>query len=628
VKTEGVGAVNTKEEDRLALLRCIIRVDEPKILSRLRSRHGGKTRKSSQKSPMIQLGEALEERSINPHRELSTAQLNGLRERAKQLESMLLCLESHTRSDAEHTEFSEQLLTIVETVEAFASCSSEMLVAALRSSPTMDPTTKEYLPRTLGKLARYSLASRYLVKIARDSTYTIFSKIKVEIVHIRPSTEHLPVGPFLTLEQACQNVINSHAHPRKRRMKLSLEQWLGTSYHYRASQYQTRLSQGRKDWKIHAEIQLLVFHQHYPKTPKPRIIGSSKSACYLCNLFIGLHGQFQVPRTHGRLYERWTLPDWMALREKQRARMDRVIEQLNTIVEDRILVTLAAPKLHQNHPNESVVFPMKALSTSTVDALQLPTPAATPRPGEVVDISEMAPQTVPLTGLTPIAPSISSLVSEKPAKVHDTSAGVVMIGSESSKDGIHSRSSSRIPYRLATGPACANFDQLHSSNCSSSRGLKSDEVLARNETPVTASVSHISVAEHYLTSAGQSLHRNLDENFNEVYVEIGKLHLSLTRDTLPIPSPKVGDSCWLQIRWLDQEEQEHIRSPHRVQKIVSARDMKGGETITVDRGGCLSEKDLLISCGAERLVSVKYGPGMGSALCDLDELSQRSGRRD
>ncbi|WJG35457.1 uncharacterized protein FOBCDRAFT_137545, partial [Fusarium oxysporum Fo47] len=47
--------------------------------------------------------------------------------------------------------------------------------------------------------------------------------------------------------------------------------------------------------------------------PAPRAIGCSKSACYLCDLFIRKHGRYVVSQTHGRLYEKWTIPDakWM-----------------------------------------------------------------------------------------------------------------------------------------------------------------------------------------------------------------------------------------------------------------------------------------------------------------------------
>jgi hypothetical protein len=63
-------------------------------------------------------------------------------------------------------------------------------------------------------------------------------------------------------------------------------------------------SLSKSHWKVHAEIQLLFFYEAHPSRRRPRFICSSKSACYLCNLFFSLHGGFYVPRTHGRLYAR------------------------------------------------------------------------------------------------------------------------------------------------------------------------------------------------------------------------------------------------------------------------------------------------------------------------------------
>ncbi|KAK1973531.1 hypothetical protein LZ30DRAFT_827934 [Colletotrichum cereale] len=71
---------------------------------------------------------------------------------------------------------------------------------------------------------------------------------------------------------------------------------------------------------VHAEIQQIFDIEKQPHTPAPRAIGCSKSACYLCDLFIRTHGDYAVSQTHGRLYEKWTLPDveWMTTTQANR----------------------------------------------------------------------------------------------------------------------------------------------------------------------------------------------------------------------------------------------------------------------------------------------------------------------
>ncbi len=109
-------------------------------------------------------------------------------------------------------------------------------------------------------------------------------------------------------------------------------------------------------WKIHAEIQLLFFYEQNPNIPHPRIICLSKSACYLCDLFIKTHNKFYIPRTHGRLYDKWILPEWPINESPANEHTISVIERFNAILEAKILHTLNHRQLPCRHPNESVLL--------------------------------------------------------------------------------------------------------------------------------------------------------------------------------------------------------------------------------------------------------------------------------
>ncbi|KAL2040326.1 hypothetical protein N7G274_006769 [Stereocaulon virgatum] len=82
---------------------------------------------------------------------------------------------------------------------------------------------------------------------------------------------------------------------------------------------------------VHAEIQIIVFYGRNPNATilKPRVIGASKSACYLCNLFIQYHRQFFVTKTHGHLYERWNFPDLADFSQVERDEYRRVLEAMD-----------------------------------------------------------------------------------------------------------------------------------------------------------------------------------------------------------------------------------------------------------------------------------------------------------
>ena len=77
---------------------------------------------------------------------------------------------------------------------------------------------------------------------------------------------------------------------------------------------------------IHAEVQLLVYCERYLHGLKPRVICSSKKACFLCNALINTHGKVYTPYSHGRVYPRWRLPKIPG---------DQLAERLSGVLLDR-----------------------------------------------------------------------------------------------------------------------------------------------------------------------------------------------------------------------------------------------------------------------------------------------------
>ncbi|KAF8860624.1 hypothetical protein BDZ45DRAFT_303714 [Acephala macrosclerotiorum] len=73
---------------------------------------------------------------------------------------------------------------------------------------------------------------------------------------------------------------------------------------------------------VHGEVQLILHYEENPATPPPRAIGSSKSACFLCDLFIKKYGRFGLSHSHMKLYPKWTVPNdsWMDRQQQHRFR--------------------------------------------------------------------------------------------------------------------------------------------------------------------------------------------------------------------------------------------------------------------------------------------------------------------
>jgi OTT_1508-like deaminase len=428
-----------------------------------------------------------------------------------------------------------------------------------------------------------------------------------------------------------------------------LASYLGNSYRSTADEFQAHVSADNKVWKIHAEIQLLVYHELNPDRPKPRIIASSKSACYLCNLFFALHGQFYVPRTHGRIYDRWLLPDWLVLTEKRRNRMAVVVEQLNSRIEKTIIQTVKAGRMSHNHPNESVVFSVRQLSSSTLTAVQLATPLPIPTASRTALHTHVMQTKSTKTSLSQISiPPMDTIAGDlvlrtltpaPPAAAEESSFRQVdarPISSNEDKEDAGSSirtsipedqntedESDRVVQKVASrmkGHATASSlltnayplpRDLRHHEGSESRSSRSGQ-RAHIETdsgPNSTVLKYTNLPSHTLADGGQAISDCLTSSTPEVYVEAGDLHLTLNRESPPLSDAQHPSYCSIKVGWLNEQEQNHITTLDQSRKIIKGRGIAEGEAITVDRGGWLSENDLLVSCGPSTLVSIRFDVG-------------------
>jgi len=120
-----------------------------------------------------------------------------------------------------------------------------------------------------------------------------------------------------------------------------------------------------KHYKVHAEVQLLAHYEHIDPAYPPRILKSSKDACFLCDLFIKVHGTFHIPKTHGRVYDLWALPDM-----KNRNSQDRgehtwtaVLKKFTREIEALLSKVATNKKLKLVDPTESGIFSLASTST-------------------------------------------------------------------------------------------------------------------------------------------------------------------------------------------------------------------------------------------------------------------------
>jgi hypothetical protein len=225
----------------------------------------------------------------------------------------------------------------------------------------IDPSARTSLFNVISKVARYREAGRFLYRAAkripsvRDMKTTIVVLPKAAFGKA-PTNEY---GPEL------QRTISRISMPKQFNLN-DLCRLLGISERAASDAFAKQTKKTLTEAKIHAEIQLLSYCEQEPYRLRPRIICSSKDACFLCNAFILACGKMHIPRSHGRLYPGWRLPRLPEL---------HVIEQrFNQALEEYIRNSLETLSLRRRRtlypvPNESTLLTLRP-SVSTLLSLE------------------------------------------------------------------------------------------------------------------------------------------------------------------------------------------------------------------------------------------------------------------
>ncbi|KAH8671923.1 hypothetical protein BGZ60DRAFT_527361 [Tricladium varicosporioides] len=399
---KATGRENPRSEDLKTLLQQIVAIDRQRILSRLRSQHAN-SRKATRKQAIItQLNQVIHDTSVQARSGPAMSHWKAMRDGAETLQVLFTKLESIRGPQVAETEILHILEEIVKEVYEFNLRND---LSRVFQNFSGNPSLIQHLPRAIGKLARYYSIASELICAARDKKCRVLQNVRIKPFEISIATNTLnPAG------------------------------------------------------RVHAEIQLLFFYELCPDIPRPRIIASSKSACYLCNLFFHLHGGFLVPRTHGRIYEKWVLPDWLDIPIKRHRELAAVLTRFKRKLDDEAQSSLRSRRKY-SHPNESVLLPLAHWpSSSTLSHNQIPMASASK--SKIIPLTkegEMRSQLSPATNL-PLTPPTTPPKTVCNTKVSHTRGGDKLVPDTVSLMAIRS---SDLPYSqknhgnhtLATRPA-------------------------------------------------------------------------------------------------------------------------------------------------------------------------------
>lgn len=127
----------------------------------------------------------------------------------------------------------------------------------------------------------------------------------------------------------------------------------------------------RSHLHVHAEMQILAFYglKSNAKLPKPRVIGVSRAACYLCNLFVQRHEGFFVTKTHGRLFDAWNFPDLAETDPTQQDIYRETIARMDSNMRNALVRELRNPSRRQNPIGSWPALPLPTISSPVASTI-------------------------------------------------------------------------------------------------------------------------------------------------------------------------------------------------------------------------------------------------------------------
>ncbi|KAF8851658.1 hypothetical protein BDZ45DRAFT_750438 [Acephala macrosclerotiorum] len=405
----------------------------------------------------------------------------------------------------------------------------------------MCPTSRENLLNIIRKVARYREAAKFLYRTARK--FPLVRQMKIVLVRLPQNVfQKIPANQCNpTLPSTVSRISATHG---QRWNVDHLCRPLKVSEVEANNRFAQQTRKTLKDAKIHAEIQLLFYCELEASKLPPRVVCSTKDACFLCNAFIRMHGKIYTPRSHGKLYPGWRLPFLPRLKETEQRFNKALANQIR-----KSITTLLSrqQKTVYPDPNESTLLTLP-VSVSTLRSLALPE-VIIKEEGEIVQ-----PQT----------PDISE--TDKPPFILSNPKAL-------------SESSESTP---STSPTTQTGDMLvQPSNVVSSQTLPSAQSLSR-----ALSSDSISV-DNYALLQGKILSKGVKANYASPLYTAGHLEVQIEYSTGPsqITSDSHPRNLSYKIEWLTVDEAERALEQH-ASSIYSAESLEGEISLNINDLNC------------------------------------------
>ncbi|GAA93270.1 hypothetical protein AKAW_11382 [Aspergillus luchuensis IFO 4308] len=227
----------------------------------------------------------------------------------------------------------------------------------------MSPSLRQSLLNIINKVARYWEVARFLYRTAKK--FPLARAMRTAPVCLPKEAFSTPIltgyAPDLRAKIA-------EAAPRGSQQKLLREicAILKINQQELINKYTSQVMRTLTTAKIHAEIQIIAHCELQNPRILPRVICSSKDACFLCNLCLRLYQKIYTPKSHGRLYPGWRLPFLPQLAGLEQG-FCKALEKHYTETCGTLLSTRRGTIYPD--PNESTLFTLPLSRTTTRDSV-------------------------------------------------------------------------------------------------------------------------------------------------------------------------------------------------------------------------------------------------------------------
>ncbi|KAI1778857.1 hypothetical protein F4818DRAFT_437658 [Hypoxylon cercidicola] len=281
------------------MFRAIVSMCSVRILHRLSLKRNERTKaRQSIKETLQTVDKCLNDIELEEHRHLLSTS-NSFSRRAREVIELVDSWARHQTS--------LELEKLVDGINRLRGVGNLDALFSKINDRDMHRDSRKSLLNMINKVARYREAARILYRMAKK--YPLVRRMRVELVQLPGKAFDKGRDRSGYTPNLDTNISAINGLEKNEKNFAYICRLMDSTKTDANRRFADRTRKTLREAKIHAEIQLLYYCKLYiTHARRPRVVCSSKDACWLCNEFILTYKEIHIPRGHGKLYSGWRLP--------------------------------------------------------------------------------------------------------------------------------------------------------------------------------------------------------------------------------------------------------------------------------------------------------------------------------